>query len=72
MKCKFCGEETLMTVRDLKDLILPCCKPCKDLQNLEKQKLVIHMIIFPKPEIEPSPKDLLRAAFKKEEDYYVL
>lgn len=50
MKCHFCNQPTCMTVRDNKDNIFPCCKECKDNQNIEEQKLIVHMITFPREE----------------------
>ena len=52
MNCKFCHQETLMTVRDAKDSIIPCCKDCKDFKNEEKMTLYVHMIIKPFQEKE--------------------
>jgi hypothetical protein len=47
MICKFCGSPTLMTVKDLKEKVIPCCKKCKDEQNREKQTLTVHLIFLP-------------------------
>lgn len=54
MNCKFCHQETLMTVRNAKDLIIPCCKNCKEFKNEEKMTLYVHMIIKPFQEKELS------------------
>ncbi|MDY6893919.1 MAG: hypothetical protein SVO01_00650 [Thermotogota bacterium] len=58
MKCKFCACETLMTVRDNSDNVFPCCPCCKDIQNMNDQKLIVHMVILDQIEIPEKIKHL--------------
>lgn len=52
MNCHFCNAETRMTVKNSKEEVFPCCKPCKDSQNgtidpdtgFKKMKLYVYLI----------------------------